>query len=153
MPGKILVVSDSHGALQQLDAIVRHEEPFDVLVHCGDGVDDLSRIIIPVSTRVLKVTGNVDISRGYIFERTIIKELYGRRIMVTHGDMFRVDRDLAMLLEEGTQQGADIICFGHTHMKFYHEGATVLFSPGPAKDGLYGVITIGADIRCRHRNI
>ena len=153
MPGKILVVSDSHGALQQLDAIVRHEEPFDVLVHCGDGVDDLSRIIIPVSTRVLKVTGNVDISRGYIFERTIIKELYGRRIMVTHGDMFRVDRDLDMLLEEGTLQGADLICFGHTHTRFYQDGPTVLFSPGPVSAGQYGVITIGADIRCRHREI
>ena len=153
MPCKILVVSDSHGAVQKLDAIVRHEEPFDVLVHCGDGVNDLSHITIPVATRVLKVTGNVDISHGYIFERTIVEELFGRRIMVTHGDLFRVERDLAMLLEEGRLQGADIICFGHTHMKFYQDGPIVLFSPGPAKDGLYGVITIGADIRCRHRNI
>jgi uncharacterized protein len=153
MPGKILVVSDSHGNLRKLDAIVRHEEPFDVLVHCGDGVDDISKITIPGDTRVLKVTGNVDISRGYIFERTIVEELFGRRIMVTHGDLFRVERDLTMLLEEGRQHGADLICFGHTHMKFYHDGPIVLFSPGPANDGFYGVITIGADIRCRHRNI
>ena len=153
MPGKILVISDSHGALQKLDAIVRHEEPFDVLVHCGDGVDDLSRIIIPVTTRVIKVTGNMDISRGYIFERTIIAEIYSRRIMVTHGDMFRVDQDLSMLLEEGMLQGVDIICFGHTHKAFYRDGPAVLFNPGPVTGGFYGVITIGADIRCRHRAI
>jgi uncharacterized protein len=151
MPGKILVVSDSHGALKKLDAIVQHEEPFDVLVHCGDGVDDLSRIVIPATARVIKVTGNVDISRGYIFERTIIAELYSRRIMITHGDMFKVDHDLTMLLEEGMQQAVDIICFGHTHKAFYREGPAILFSPGPATEGFYGVITIGADIRCRHR--
>ena len=153
MSGKILVISDSHGALQKLDAIVRHEEPFDVLVHCGDGVEDLSRIIIPATTRVIKVTGNIDISRGYIFERTIIAELYSRRIMVTHGDMFRVDRDLAILLEEGVRQGADIICFGHTHTAFHRDGPAILFSPGAVSDGFYGVLTMGADIRCGHRTL
>lgn len=153
MPGKILIVSDSHGAIRKLDAIVRHEEPFDVLVHCGDGVNDLSHITVPGSTRVLKVTGNVDISHGYIFERILIEELYGRRIMITHGDLFRVERDMAMMLEEGILQEADIICFGHTHMKFFRNGPVALFSPGPANEGCYGVITIGADIRCRHRMI
>ena len=142
-----------NGALQNLEAIVRREEPFYVLVHCGDGVDDISRIHIPATTRVIKVTGNVDISRGYIFERTIVEEIQNKRIMVTHGDMFRVDRDMKMLLEEGMQQLADLICFGHTHTAFYLAGEIALFSPGAVSDGLYGVIKIGADIRCQHKTL
>ena len=147
---KILVVSDSHGDWQLLSRIVRREEPFDALIHCGDGSDDLSRIVLPKGARILCVGGNVDRGRGYNFDRIAVETLCDKKIMVTHGDLFKVEYDLAPLLDEGMRCQADLICFGHTHAKYYHNGTTALFNPGPANRGLYGVITIDQYILCRH---
>ena len=33
---KVLVVSDTHGRYQNLDAIIEKEEPFDMFIHLGD---------------------------------------------------------------------------------------------------------------------
>ena len=150
---KILVVSDSHGCWQLLDRIVRREEPFNTLIHCGDGADDLSRIALPESTRILRVGGNVDRGRGYAFDPVAVETLCEKKIMVTHGDLFKVEYDLAPLLDEGMRIQADLVCFGHTHVKYYHDGTTALFNPGPADRGLYGVITIDNLIRCRHLHL
>jgi len=147
---KILVVSDSHGDWQLLSRIVRREEPFDALIHCGDGADDLSRIAIPKGARTIRVGGNVDRGRGYEFDRVAVETLCGKKIMVTHGDLFKVEYDLALLLDEGMRCQADLVCFGHTHAKYYHEGTTALFNPGPADRGAYGVIAIDYGIVCSH---
>lgn len=147
---KILVVSDSHGDRKMLGRIVRREEPFDAIIHCGDGADDLSSIVLPANVRIIRVAGNVDRSRGYAFDNVAVETLCGKKIMVAHGDLFKVEYDLAQLLDEGMRTQADLVCFGHTHAKYYHNGTTALFNPGPADRGLYGVITIDTDILCRH---
>jgi uncharacterized protein len=150
---KILVVSDSHGEWQILGRIVRREEPFDALIHCGDGADDLSRVALPDGARIIRVGGNVDRGRGYEFDRVAIETLAEKKVMVSHGDLFKVEYDLALLLDEGMRVQADLVCFGHTHVQYYHAGTTALFNPGPANRGLYGVITIDQDILCRHRQL
>lgn len=147
---KILVVSDSHGEWQLLGRIVRREEPFDALIHCGDGADDLSRLTLPDGARIIRAGGNIDRGRGYEFDRVAVVDLCEKKIMVSHGDLFKVEHDLAPLLDEGMRIQADLVCFGHTHVKYYHDGATALFNPGPANRGLYGIIIIDRDILCRH---
>lgn len=153
MHGKILVVSDSHGDRQTLGRIIRREEPFDALIHCGDGADDLSHINCDVGTRVIRVGGNVDRGRGCDFDRIAVEALAGKKIMVTHGDLFRVDHDLSLLEREAAGCRADLVCFGHTHMKYVRDGEPVLFNPGPANRGLYGIVTINGGMRCEHRHL
>ena len=152
-PCKILAVSDSHGDCHLLLRIVQREQPFDAIVHCGDGADDLSRIDIPKGVPIVRVAGNVDRSRGYGFENIAVEPLCGKKIMVTHGDLFKVEYDLAPILDEGMRRQADLVCFGHTHIKYYHGGTTALFNPGPADRGLYGVIFINEEIVCRHLHL
>jgi len=43
----------------------------------------------------------------------------------------------------GRERGADIVVFGHTHRPFLSDAdRPILFNPGPALNGQYGIITI-----------
>jgi putative phosphoesterase len=150
---KLLVVSDSHGDWKLLGRIAEREAPFDAIIHCGDGADDLSRIALAENTRIIRVAGNVDRGRGYAFDRMAVETLCQKKIMVTHGDLFKVEHGLMSLLDEAMRSKVDLVCFGHTHMKFYHDGIPAFFNPGPANAGLYGVITINGDMLCQHRHL
>lgn len=150
---KILIVSDSHGNYTTLDEMIKKEFPFHVLIHCGDGVDDLFRVTVPPDVGIVRVSGNVDRGRGYRFERTVVEELHAKKIMVTHGDRHGVENDFDALRAEGKTADADIVFFGHTHKKYFNDGRPALFNPGPANSGLYGVVTIGASIEFVHKKI
>ncbi len=150
MSCKLLVVSDSHGSWQVLERIALREAPFSTIIHCGDGADDLSRFDIPGEAQILRVSGNVDRGRGYGFDRMVIETLADKKIMVTHGDVFRVDSGLDRLHDEAVRNQADLVCFGHTHIACHHNGPTTLFNPGPANRGCYGIILIENTIVCRH---
>jgi len=147
---KILVVSDSHGNYTRLNKIIKKEYPFDYIVHCGDGVTDLFQAEVPSDAKVLRVTGNVDLGRGLDLERVQIEEINGKRIMVTHGDIFSVQNGFDMLINQGKREGADIIFFGHTHIEYLFGNSPVLFNPGAANHGQYGVVTIGDDVVFSH---
>lgn len=153
MHGKLLVVSDSHGDRQALGRIIGREAPVDALIHCGDGADDLARIDCSQGARIIRVAGNVDRGRGYDFDDVAVEALAGITIMVTHGDLYRVDRDLSLLENVALRRGADLVCFGHTHVKYLRDAATVLFNPGPANRGLYGIVMIDGGMRCEHRRL
>ena len=90
------------------------------------------------------------INRGFLFAINVRCSfaICGKKIMVAHGDQFKVVYDLAELLDEGMRREADLICFGHTHAPYYHGGTTALFNPGPADKGYYGVIVIDETIDC-----
>ena len=39
-----------------------------------------------------------------------------------------------------------MVLFGHTHKKYLAEGTPLLFNPGAAQGGLYGVVVMGERI-------
>lgn len=147
---KILVVSDSHGNTPKLREIVEREKPFDCIVHCGDGVNDLIHAALPPGAVTYAVMGNIDLGRGVHGERRIVTTIAGRTILITHGDLYGAHNGLRLLEEEGRKLGADIVLFGHTHVKYLREDKPALFNPGPANNGCYGVVSIGEAVDFRH---
>ncbi|HSV97450.1 MAG TPA: YfcE family phosphodiesterase [Spirochaetota bacterium] len=139
---KILVISDSHGSVVMLQRIIEREAQFDCLVHCGDGVADLLNVRLPHGVPVTRVSGNVDRARGIVLPAAEALEAEGLRILVTHGDAFRVENDYGILIEAARAHGFDLALFGHTHIKYLRNHRPVLFNPGPAIGGSYGVVEI-----------
>ena len=137
---KILVVSDSHGERKSLQRIIDREQPFKYLIHCGDGSNDLGHIRLPQDAAVLSVAGNMDQSGTQ--ERLIETTLSDVMFLICHGDQFGAHYDYERLLGEGLRRGVDIICCGHTHIPYQHNHPPLLFNPGPADRGLYGIITL-----------
>jgi len=153
---KILVLADSHGDRTRLRRIIELEKPFDYLIHCGDGVDDLAHVTLPQSAAVLCVAGNMDRGQAAVGrERLIETELNGVRLLICHGDQFAVHHDYDRLLDEGLRRGVDMICCGHTHIACQLDQQPLLFNPGPADRGLYGIITLRANRppACEHKQL
>lgn len=149
---KILVVSDSHGARKRLQKIIAREQPFDCLIHCGDGVGDLVYVNLPRDARIVSVAGNMDRCPGH--ERLIETNLQDISFLICHGDQFAAHYDYDRLIDEGLRRGVDIICCGHTHIPYLHDQPPLLFNPGPADKGLYGVITLKqGETSCEHRQL
>lgn len=148
---KILVVSDSHGNSVMLQRIIDRESPFDRLVHCGDGAADLLYVRLPAATPVTLVLGNVDRARGIELPASEVLEVEGVRILVTHGDAFHVKSDYGALARAARTQGFDAALFGHTHIKHLRARRPVLFNPGPALGGSYGIVEVsGGHMAFRH---
>lgn len=150
---KILVVSDSHGNRDIVSRIIKHENPLDYIVHCGDGAGDLFNVEMPDGVKVTRVTGNVDLYRNYHMERIEIFTLNSLKIMVVHGDQFRVHNNYEWLIREAAERGVDLVFFGHTHKKHLSGNRPVIFNPGPANRGMYGIVTLGENIEFSHRVI
>ncbi len=148
---KILVVSDSHGNTVMLQRIIDRESPFDHIVHCGDGASDLMSVRLPGDPGLTRVAGNVDRARGMDLPLLEALEVEGLRILVTHGDAFYVKSDYGPIAEAARTHGFDAVLFGHTHIKYLRLTRPILFNPGPALGGSYGVIeAFGGRMNFRH---
>ena len=125
---KILVLSDSHRAIGAMYDAAILEDP-DAIMHLGDHVSDAEDM----------VRGNCDF--GAQAPETILTELGGVRLFLTHGHLFGVKSGMSRLKLEADRVGADIALFGHTHRPFLEEDGGVWYmNPGAARDGRYGVI-------------
>ncbi len=127
---KILVISDSHGNVGPILTAIDREKP-DVLLHLGDGVDDLRSVNF--SGQIYAVRGNNDFKTKL---KTVGKVSYGKTIILyLHGHEYDVSNNYAKLVNFATQQGADIVLFGHTHKPDYFERNGIIFAnPGAIKD-------------------
>lgn len=148
---KLLVVSDSHGNTVLLQRIVDREKPYDCLVHCGDGVNDLIHVSLPADAAVITVAGNIDRARGIRGEIREFITVGERRVMVTHGDHQGAHHNYDGLIDEGTRYRCDLVLFGHTHLPYRSSGNPLLFNPGAAQRGLYGIVIFNGKMVCAHR--
>lgn len=149
---KILVVSDSHGSLKEIDAAVSAESP-DMLLHLGDYAADFNRLANSYRHLQLKnVSGNCD--RSFITDTKRIFNVGEKRIFMTHGHLYRVKQGLEALYFAALEANADIVLFGHTHTPFLYRRDGVLFiNPGSSADGCYAVLTVNensADAQLMH---
>lgn len=129
---KILIVSDTHNAVfdSVISALCR-EKDVDVIIHCGDFYDDVLKICEAMGvSRYYRVPGNCDRLPADI-DRTIMLELEGKKIMITHGHQHGVKFGLEQLKAEAEKRGADIVLFGHTHVAWEEEDNGILYlNPG-----------------------
>lgn len=142
---KIVVFSDSHGKLDWMIAVMELERPDHVFFlgdHERDGWD-LSRMY--PETPLNAVKGNCDWGPG--LEEWLI-ELEGVRFLLTHGHLYGAKTGVSRLMEAGARTGADVVCYGHTHIPaiLAEPGQAKLFNPGSiggryGQPATYGVLT------------
>ncbi len=144
---RILVLSDSHGRLDNMAACVERVEPNQIL-HLGDCVHDAELLVrrfptIPMTT----VPGNCDFGAADEPEKLI--ELGGKRILMMHGHTRGVKYDIQRAVYAAREYGADVLLFGHTHRPLVDfDGTMYVMNPGTIGGrgaiATYGIITINA---------
>lgn len=139
---KILVFSDSHGAMGKMVEAMEHERPHHVFFlgdHYRDGIE-LSQLYPDIPMDIVR--GNCDWGKGPDLR---VVELEGVRFLLTHGHLQYVKCGLDELLQEAKNRQVQVACFGHTHLaKVVYRDGIYLMNPGSAggchaREG-YGVI-------------
>ena len=129
-PEKILILSDSHGHNDRVRAVIRKEEPFDLLIHLGDAMGLEELLPDMVSCPVVVVAGNCDFFSAMPLEITF--SLGPHRVLAVHGHMEYVSYGLEMLREKAVQNGCDIVMYGHTHQPLidWSQPGMLVLNPG-----------------------
>ncbi|MCR5627726.1 MAG: metallophosphoesterase [Lachnospiraceae bacterium] len=135
---RILMVSDTHGKLDNFMKAVDKTAPVDMIIHCGDVEGDEERIRAYVDCPVVMVRGNNDFFSDLPWEETV--EAAGLKIFVTHGPHYNVSMGPERLIDEAKDRKVDIALFGHTHKPAVHyDDGLYLVNPGslsyPRQDG------------------
>ena len=103
---KILVLSDSHRAIGAMYDAAILEDP-DAIMHLGDHVSDAEELSYALDLiDFYMVRGNCDF--GAQAPETILTELGGVRLFLTHGHLFGVKSGMSRLKLEADRVGADI---------------------------------------------
>lgn len=122
---KILIVSDSHGLTDEIKQI-KEQHQTEYAIHCGDSELDLDA---PELEGFVKVAGNCDVDTRFPDEQ--LTEIAGVKIFVAHGHLYQVKSDLMPLSYRAQEEGASVVCFGHTHIAGAEKVAGQLFiNPG-----------------------
>ena len=154
---KILVISDTHGSATHAFTAHTRTEPVDIIIHLGDGFRDADLLRETLDVPVINVAGNCDI--GSTAPREYVWECEGKRILLTHGDMYHVKSGLIKLRQRAEEVGADAVLFGHTHQGVLenHTGLLML-NPGTLSNDVqqnsYAVLIVTPEsITARHFDI
>lgn len=105
----VLLMSDSHGKANVVRQILS-EVPHDHVIHCGDFCTRRGEL---PSNGITMVKGNCDTEP---VREEIVKEVRGIRFLITHGHRYQVKSSLLSLRYRAEEIGADVICFGHSHV-------------------------------------
>lgn len=141
---KLLVISDSHGNYPHALKAHTLAGPVDHIIHLGDGAEDALLMEELLEVPVFRVAGNCD------FDVQLPKELtleFGEcRVFLTHGNRHFVKSGLSQLVRKGTEVGASVVLYGHTHLPAIQAAAGMLLvNPGALKQGFpgsYAIITV-----------
>ena len=128
---RIGIVSDSHGntdVFEDMLAVPGAAEA-ELWLHAGDFAPDADVLEEMSGKRVARVLGNCDFFVDGVHDETIV-EVAGHRIFLTHGHLFNVRFDTAMLAAAARETGADIAVYGHTHIALEEYGDVTVLNPG-----------------------
>ena len=117
----VLILSDSHGRGNFVDAILTRTHP-DAVLFAGDGLRDL--LYAPASAPIYTVRGNCDFyvppmsfANGDAEEESLFY-LEEKKVLLMHGHKWGVKSGLGAALAHAARLEADILVFGHTHEPF-----------------------------------
>ncbi|MEH7459086.1 metallophosphoesterase [Bacillus sp. JJ1127] len=109
---KALIVSDSHSSVKELQQLKEmYEGKVDVMIHCGDSELTLDH---PNVQGFHIVKGNCDFCNS--FKDEIVTDVKGVRFLIVHGHRHNVKMTLQTLAYRAEEVGANIVCFGHSHI-------------------------------------
>ena len=155
---KLIICSDSHGAVDNLERIFKAEKGMDAVIFLGDGLRDYDRAApFARRARLYGVAGNCDHNVLEPSEGLIAFD--GVLFFYTHGHHYGVKHTVDVLCESAKGRGADVALFGHTHHPLCQEQEGVLlFNPGSCGQSYsgpdtYGVITVdhGKVVSAEHK--
>lgn len=137
---KLLILSDTHGNRRSMDKLVPFiSQEIDLMIHAGDNFRDSIYLKDKTSKPIIAVRGNCDFE---IADGELVFELEGLTFMLVHGHMHRVKYGLEVLAQDAHEKGADIVIFGHTHIKENKIiGGVEMINPGSLslpRDGIKG---------------
>lgn len=150
---KILIVSDTHGDIDNLLKGIKQIEKPDMLLHLGDYVEDGINIGKEMNIPTTIVKGNGDYTRNdYNYDEIV--EIGDKRIFMTHGHKYNVNFSLSNLFYKGKENRADYILFGHTHIPIIEKiNDITIMNPGSPSSPrgydnrkTFGMIIIGNTI-------
>lgn len=127
---KVLVISDTHGNIDNVRSILDQTEVVAVL-HCGDYITD-ARLIQKFypEVEVYGIYGNCDIGFGGEYDTVVT--LDGVSIYMTHGHRYGVKwGEYEELIIDTKAHEAEIVVFGHSHEAHLEQkDGVVLLNPG-----------------------
>ena len=141
---KILVLSDSHGNLENMVQAVERESPR-MILHLGDCWREAERLHdrypdLPFH----QVPGNCDFRPGEPTEQLLF--VGDKRVLMCHGHTYRVKQSLLLAGYAAEEQNLDLFLFGHTHQPLVDmRGKTLFLNPGSIGDyfrPFYGIVTL-----------
>ncbi len=142
---RILVVSDSHGAVDKLDLILSSQPQAHIVFHLGDGARDLELIKHKYPNKYFhQVAGNWEYAyRDNDLPLTLVDEIEGKRFFACHGHTLFVKYGIGELVEAAAKEKASVALYGHTHRQdtIYRDGM-LLFNPGSVREGKFGAIDV-----------
>lgn len=126
---RILVVSDTHGFAERLEAVLAETGPVHALIHCGDVEGQESYVQSLVDGPCYMVSGNND--WGSELPREIETTIGDYRVFITHGHRYGVSLGTERMRDEAMSRKAHIAIFGHTHRPLVEtHGGLTLLNPG-----------------------
>ena len=144
---KILITADTHGNYVPISDYILANDDIDLLIHAGDGVDDVKNIHYETDIAYYVVKGNNDFFANESYDKII--DIDKQRIFLSHGHRYNIDFTYENILEKAKSESCDIIIFGHIH-KYVNEikNDILLLNPGSpylARDGFYGFVILEID--------
>ncbi len=123
---KFLVMSDSHGSINEIDVVLDRHKDIELIFHCGD-VDYKKN---EIDKRNIKcVNGNA--FRDRYFEDELFLIIEDKKFLVTHGHKYFVKSGLSRIKDAVKNADIDFCLFGHTHeMHFEKYGKALIINPG-----------------------
>ncbi|AGB41929.1 phosphoesterase, MJ0936 family [Halobacteroides halobius DSM 5150] len=156
---KLAVFSDAHGRNENIKEGLKKLPQVDYLLYAGDGVKDLMECEFLSGFEIIAVKGNRDFNAGYPRER--IFKVGRKKILLTHGDNYRIKWGIDQLYYRAQELEANIVIFGHTHIRYAQEEQGILFfNPGSislprdGEEGSFGLLELEEDrINYKHYNL
>lgn len=135
----IVIISDSHGNVKNLEKLLPIFNENDFVVHLGDGIGDMRFLLRQEETLYNKFygcAGNCDFSSPYPLEGIFSVENVD--IFYCHGHNYRVKSTLAELAQRAKQKGCQVALYGHTHTPNITEiDGVTLINPGSLRYPLH----------------
>lgn len=149
---KCIVFSDSHGSLSYMMKALDMHRDAEVIFFLGDGLSDADSLAESDKSRMwIAVQGNCDFRSSFLgrdVNKTEEIILEGKKIVVTHGDMYGVKYGTDGIKNLALSRKADIVLFGHTHTPYEEyaneERPIYFFNPGSISSPSYsfGILTV-----------
>ncbi len=143
---KIILISDTHTNLRSIENVISQNPDADLILHTGDGANDLRRIDRK-NIGFVAVKGNCD-RYGCDEEEEIILNMDGIKIFMTHGHKYSAKTTKDLLLAKALKESCRICIFGHTHIVHRDErNGILMLNPGSlGYDGNYMILHTGSEI-------